>query len=36
MKMVNSKSTDRSAWVITPDSAISSSPVSRSITISAP
>ena len=36
MKIVHSSSWDRSAWTITPVSAISSRPVSRSSTISAP
>ena len=36
MKIVTSRSADRSPWIITPVSAISSSPVSRSSTISAP
>ena len=36
MKIVSSRSADRSPWIITPVSAISSSPVSRSRTISAP
>ena len=36
MKIVRSRSAERSPWIITPVSAISSSPVSRSITMSAP